>query len=77
MEAIFDKYVIVLMPHSSASNHSQLVYTYMPIKYIKTVKLSMKAISNTEEEDGGWKNGTAKTGEHDRLIGLGVYYRGN
>lgn len=57
VEVIFNKYIIVLMPHSSASNHSRLVYTQMPIKYIRTVKLSIKAISNTEEEDGGWKNG--------------------
>lgn len=66
MEVIFDKYVTVLMPHSSASNHSQLVYMHMPIKYIKIVKLSIKAISNTEEEDECWKNGKAKTGEHER-----------
>lgn len=50
MELIFDKYVIVLMPRSSDSNHAQLVYMHMPIKYITTVKISIKAVRNTEEE---------------------------
>jgi len=53
----------------------------MPIKYIKTVKLSIKAISSTGEEGGGWKSGKARRGEHERLIGLDVsvflLYQGN